>query len=83
MNNKLVKKLRKFVKSTMAKDAQWCVYDTKVVERPTFTGRYNLDGNPELINVRTDVKSLVKGCGKQRLKEMKKLYHVSSRGGIA
>lgn len=77
MNNKLAKQLRKHVKETMANNAQWAVYDTKVVTRPTV-----LNFLGEVGESVTHVKSLVKGCGRQRYKQMKKMYKQMSQGGL-
>lgn len=74
MNNKLAKKLRKFVKETMHQDAQWCAYDTKIVTRPTI-----LDITGKVGESKTLVKTLVKGCGKQRYKYFKKLYKKANK----
>ena len=61
--------MRKFVKETMAEKAQWEVYDTKVVKRPVI-----LDFSGKIGESVTHVKTLVKGCGKQRYRQLKKEY---------
>jgi hypothetical protein len=77
MNNKLAKKIRKHVKETMSDSAKWELYDTKVVTRPTI-----LDATGKIGESVTHVKSLVKGTGKQRYREIKNLYKKRATRGV-
>ena len=66
--------MRKFVKQTMSDSAQWEAYNTKVMRKMYALGGFNLDGSPRTVTLDIPIKSLVKGCGKQRYKELKLRY---------